>query len=175
MPHSSRSFRDEWDSHRPPGIPLYLSLVILRVADHSTIVICDAEDLLFVSPNLSSSATPQISRVVPNSPFARHTYTIRNNPRKAGLNRSKQAEPFTESHRCRYRPALSRSSPRVAAVAVFAGAATLGLQAQQAAPAAPSIFNVAPQTTQSLIAANDAPLAIGYSTSAGAEETADDG
>jgi hypothetical protein len=62
---------------------------------------------------------------------------------------------------------------RVAAVAVFAGATTLGLQAQQTAPAAQSIFYVAPQTTQSLIAANDAPSAIGYSTSAGAEETAD--
>jgi hypothetical protein len=62
---------------------------------------------------------------------------------------------------------------RVAAVAVFAGAATLGLQAQQATPAAQSIFYVAPQTTQSLIAANDAPSAIGYSSSAGAEETAD--
>ena len=62
---------------------------------------------------------------------------------------------------------------RVAAVAVFAGASTLGLHAQQATPAAQSIFYVAPQTTQSLIAANDAPSAIGYSTSAGAEETAD--
>jgi hypothetical protein len=62
---------------------------------------------------------------------------------------------------------------KAAAVAVFAGAATLGLQAQQAAPAAQSIFYVAPQTTQSLIAANDTPAAIGYSTSAGAAETAD--
>lgn len=62
---------------------------------------------------------------------------------------------------------------RVAAVAVFAGAATLGLQAQQATPVAQSIFYVAPQTTQSLIAANDAPSTIGYSTSAGAEETAE--
>ncbi|WP_263376875.1 hypothetical protein [Granulicella aggregans] len=62
---------------------------------------------------------------------------------------------------------------RVAAVAVFAGSATLGLHAQQATSAAQSIFFVAPQTTQSLIAANDAPAEIGYSTSAGAEETAD--
>jgi hypothetical protein len=62
---------------------------------------------------------------------------------------------------------------RVAAVAVFAGAATIGLQAQQATPAAQSIFYVAPLTTQTLLAANDAPSAIGYSTSAGAEETAD--
>lgn len=64
---------------------------------------------------------------------------------------------------------------RVAAVAVFAGAATLGLQAQQTPSNedAHSIFYVAPQTTQSLIAANDAPSEIGYSSSAGAEETAD--
>jgi len=62
---------------------------------------------------------------------------------------------------------------RVAAVAVLVGSSTLGLQAQQATPAAQSIFYVAPSTTPSLIAANDVPAEIGYSTSAGAEETAD--
>lgn len=63
---------------------------------------------------------------------------------------------------------------RVAAAAVFAGAATLGLQAQQASPSAGSqgMFYVAPQTPQTLIAVNDAP-SIGYSSSAGAEETAE--
>lgn len=60
---------------------------------------------------------------------------------------------------------------RAAAVVLFAGAA-LGLQAQQIIPAAnvQSMFQVAPQTAQTLVAANDAP-AIGYSTSAGAAET----
>jgi hypothetical protein len=62
---------------------------------------------------------------------------------------------------------------RTAAALVFAGSATLGLQAQQAAPATQSIFYVAPQTAQTLIASNDAPATIGYSSSAGAEETAD--
>jgi hypothetical protein len=63
---------------------------------------------------------------------------------------------------------------RAAALAVVAGASTFAVHAQQTAPAAASqpIFYVEPQTTQSLIAANDAPAAIGYSSSAGADETA---
>ena len=66
-----------------------------------------------------------------------------------------------------------RSAVRSAAVAAFAGAATLGLHAQQnqTASVSQSLFYVQPTSTASLIAANDAPDSVGYSTSAGAPET----
>jgi hypothetical protein len=69
---------------------------------------------------------------------------------------------------------LFRVISRSAAFAAFAGTATLGLQAQQAANAVSSqpISFVVPVSTTSLLAANDTPETIGYSSSAGAAETA---
>lgn len=62
---------------------------------------------------------------------------------------------------------------RTAALLAISGFATLCLHAQQQSAADPrSIFYVAPVTNVSLIAANDAPDTLGYSSSAGAAETA---
>lgn len=69
-----------------------------------------------------------------------------------------------------------RAVCRALAAVTFAGAATLGLQAQQTASSAQSLFFVPPPSTATLLATNDAANnttpAIGYSSSAGAEETA---
>ena len=61
---------------------------------------------------------------------------------------------------------------RTAAIVTFAGASTLGLQAQQATPLAQSLFFVPPTSSSTLLAANDTPDTIGYSSSVGAAETA---
>ena len=61
---------------------------------------------------------------------------------------------------------------RTAAIVTFAGAATLGLHAQQAAPLSQSLYFVPPTASSALLAANDMPDTIGYSSSAGAVETA---
>lgn len=58
---------------------------------------------------------------------------------------------------------------RTTAMAALAGASTLCLHAQQGSAGSQSQSSVAPAT---LLAANDAPSTIGYSSSAGAEETA---
>jgi len=109
----------------------------------------------------------------------RHTPEGRNNRRFAGLNRIRNEVPFMEPQTMQITQNPLRALSRAASLALFAGAATLGVHAQQASGSGTHGISFAqPSVSTSLLALNtapaasDAPNAIGYSSSAGADATA---